>query len=226
MLATPAGSWPPTASTRGSATGRPDRPRRIGFSTHVRGLDVGNRVEIRFHEEGEIYLTPGGDDTLVAVLGRAAVLRGLRGEDVVARFLGGAPELTAPVLGMGPLGRRVRDLVSGNVVATGDAAGAPDPITGEGMSLALRSALRLADAIARGDLATLRRLAPRARAPRRAGSDAGCSRSRRFSDRVVAAARRGGPTSCGAFMRVAARDRRARGPPALAPGSELLPAMN
>jgi flavin-dependent dehydrogenase len=52
---------------------------------------------------------------------------------------------------MGPLGRRVRSLVRGNIVATGDAAGAPDPITGEGMSLALRSAIRLADAIARGD---------------------------------------------------------------------------
>jgi flavin-dependent dehydrogenase len=132
-------------------TGRPDRPRRIGFSTHVRGLDLGNRVEIRFKKEGEVYLTPGDDDTQVAVLGRAAVLKGSSGKDMIARFLGGAPDITAPVLGMGPLGRRVRALVSGNVVATGDAAGAPDPITGEGMSLALRSAIRLADAIARGD---------------------------------------------------------------------------
>jgi flavin-dependent dehydrogenase len=132
--------------------GRPDRPARIGFSTHVRGLDVGDRVEIRFRDEGEMYLAPGPSDTLVAVLGRADRLRGQRGEDVVARFLGGVPELTTPVLGMGPLGRRVRDLLPGGVVLTGDAAGAPDPITGEGMSLALRSALKLADAIVRDDL--------------------------------------------------------------------------
>lgn len=133
-------------------SGRPDRPLRIGFSTHARGIDVGDRVEIRFREEGEMYLAPGPDDTLVAVLGRASRLRGRKGEEVVARFLGGTPDLTTEVLGMGPLGRRVRDLRPGGVVLTGDAAGAPDPITGEGMSLALRSALRLADAIARDDL--------------------------------------------------------------------------
>lgn len=133
--------------------GRPDRPTRIGFATHVKGIDVGNRVEIRFRRDGEMYLAPGGDATLVAVLGRAKRLRGQPGEKVIAHFLAGTPfELTTPVLGMGPLGRRVREVTLGNLVLIGDAAGAPDPITGEGMSLALRSALRLADAIARDDL--------------------------------------------------------------------------
>ena len=183
-------------------TGRPDRPRRIGFSTQVRGLDVRDRVEIRFKKEGEVYLTPGEHDTQVAVLGRASVLRGAPGKDVIARFLGGAAEITAPVLGMGPLGRRVRDLVSGNVVATGDAAGAPDPITGEGMSLALRSAIRLADAIAGGD--------PRSYAAWRLAQGAAARGIGRrllamapFANRVIARLERR-PDFVRRFMRVAA----------------------
>jgi flavin-dependent dehydrogenase len=133
--------------------GSPDAPLRIGFSTHARGIDVGDRVEIRFQKDGEIYLTPSGPHTNVAVLGRASRLRGAPGEAVVARLLGQPSiEATTPVLGMGPLGRRVSSVVSGNTILIGDAAGAPDPITGEGMALALRSALVAADGIARGDL--------------------------------------------------------------------------
>src|SRR5262245_27967285 len=51
--------------------GSPDRPLRIGFSTHAKGVDVGDRVEIRFRKDGEVYLTPSGPGTNVAVLGRA-----------------------------------------------------------------------------------------------------------------------------------------------------------
>jgi flavin-dependent dehydrogenase len=131
-----------------------DRPTRIGLTMRVRGLDVVDRTEIRFHEDGEAYLTPGADDTHLAILGRAKRLRGLSGEEAIARILpGSSVRITTPVLGMGPLGRRVRFLTPNDTVLVGDAAGAPDPITGEGMSLALRSALVLSEAIARGDLA-------------------------------------------------------------------------
>jgi flavin-dependent dehydrogenase len=132
-----------------------DQPARIGFSARLTGIDVGDKVEIRFRDGGEVYLAPGIGDTHVAVLRRASRLDGDPGERVIARLLGGAPPaITTPILGMGPLGRRVRDPTRGNLLAIGDAAGAPDPITGDGMSLALRSAPVAAEAIASGTLGT------------------------------------------------------------------------
>jgi flavin-dependent dehydrogenase len=57
---------------------------------------------------------------------------------------------TSPVLAVAPLGLRVGAVASGNTLLVGDAAGAPDPVTGEGMSLALLSARAAAEAIAAG----------------------------------------------------------------------------
>ena len=134
------------------AEGEPDAPRRIGFSTHAKGIDVGDRVEVRFRPEGEVYLAPCGGVTLVAALMRLDRFRRLGDGDAV-RALVGAVETTSPVLALSPLGRFVPEVVRGNLMLIGDAAGAADPITGEGMSLALRSALVAAEAIAKGDLA-------------------------------------------------------------------------
>ena len=50
-----------------------------------------------------------------------------------------------------PLGLRVGSVAEGDVLLVGDAAGAPDPVTGEGMSLAILSAAALAEALAAGD---------------------------------------------------------------------------
>ncbi len=128
------------------ADGRPDEPLRIGFSTHADGIDTGGRVEVRFRDGGELYLAPGG---LAAALMRADRYREY-GD--AFRHLGLPLTPTSPVLSMSPLGLRVREIVRGNLLLIGDAAGAPDPITGEGMSLALRSAIVAADAIAGGRL--------------------------------------------------------------------------
>ncbi len=135
---------------------------RAGLSTHVQGLDIDrDRVEVLFHEGGEVYLAPSeGQDALVACLYRREALP--RGADNEARVLTtlrslpalrhrcGAIVFTTPVLGAGPLGLTVKTAVSAPVVLAGDAAGAPDPVTGEGMSLALLSAGPLADALASG----------------------------------------------------------------------------
>jgi flavin-dependent dehydrogenase len=63
-------------------------------------------------------------------------------------------EFTTPALAAAPLGLHVRKITERELALVGDAAGAPDPITGEGMSLSLLSADALAEAIARGDLGT------------------------------------------------------------------------
>ena len=135
---------------------------RVGLSTHVRGLEIDrDRVEVLLHESGEIYLAPSeGDEALVACLYRKESLPpGASGEDRVLQTLLSLDVLrgrtrgvafTTPVLAVAPLGLRVGAVTAGNTLLVGDASGAPDPVTGEGMSLAILSARAAAEAISRG----------------------------------------------------------------------------
>jgi len=139
------------------------RLRRVGLSTHVQGLSIDReRVEVLFHAGGEVYLAPSeGSDALVACLYRQDALP--EGPSNQERVLGTLRSLTAlrhrcgdiafttPVLGAGPLGLCVKNPVSDEVLLVGDASGAPDPVTGEGMSLALLSAVPLAEALTLGN---------------------------------------------------------------------------
>jgi flavin-dependent dehydrogenase len=178
----------------------PPAARRVGLSTHVRGLDVDReRVEVLLHSGGEVYLAPSdGGEALVACLCREEALpRGASNEERVRRLLAsiaalrgriGSIAFTSPVLAVAPLGLRVGEVAAGNVLLVGDAAGAPDPVTGEGMSLALLSARAAAEAIVAG------RPARYARERRRlaAGSEwlgkwiLRAARYPRVADRVVA----------------------------------------
>jgi flavin-dependent dehydrogenase len=140
----------------------PPASRRIGLSTHVRGLDIDReRVEVIFHDAGEVYLAPSdGDEALVSCLFRnEAFPSAATNEDRVRGVLCSLEPLrgrthgmffTTPVLAAAPLGLRLRAVTSGNTLLVGDAAGAPDPVTGEGMSLAILSARAAAAAIAKG----------------------------------------------------------------------------
>lgn len=137
----------------------PPSVRRVGLSTHARGLEVDrDRVEVILHEGGEVYLAPStGDEVLVACLCRQEnlpdgnsnedrVLQTLLSLDVLRGRTRGL-SLTTPALGAGPLGLRVGAVASADTLLVGDAAGAPDPVTGEGMSLALLSARAAAEAV-------------------------------------------------------------------------------
>ncbi len=141
---------------------RTPRLHRVGLSTHVRGLQVDReRVEVLFHLGGEVYLAPSDDgEALVACLYRKdalpaeptnelRVLHTLRSLKAL-RGRVGSIAFTTPVLGAGPLGLSLGRLAADDVVLIGDAAGAPDPVTGEGMSLAILSAVPLAEALASG----------------------------------------------------------------------------
>lgn len=139
---------------------------RVGLSTHVQGLAINReRVEVLFHAGGEVYLAPSDDgDALVACLYRREALpEGSNNRERVLATLRSLPALrgrcgeivfTTPVLGAGPLGLRVKSPWWEDVILVGDASGAPDPVTGEGMSLALLSVGPLAEALASGDLKT------------------------------------------------------------------------
>ncbi len=140
----------------------PPAVRRAGLSAHVRGLEVDrDRVEVILHERGEVYLAPSEEDeALVACLFRQGELpaAGSNEERVLETLLslevleGRARGIsfTTPALAAAPLGLRVGAVAAGNTLLVGDAAGAPDPVTGEGMSLALLSARAAAEAIVAG----------------------------------------------------------------------------
>jgi flavin-dependent dehydrogenase len=67
-------------------------------------------------------------------------------------------ELTTPVLAASPLGLRLSRVVDSGLLLIGDAAGAPDPITGDGIALAMASVRPAANAIVSGDLASYERV--------------------------------------------------------------------
>jgi flavin-dependent dehydrogenase len=140
----------------------PPAVRRVGLSAHARGLEVDpDRVEVILHEGGEVYLAPStGDEALVACLCRQEdlppgssnadrMMHTLLSLDVLRGRRRGLA-FTSPVLGAGPLGLRVGAIASEDTLLVGDAAGAPDPVTGEGMSLALRSARAAAESLVAG----------------------------------------------------------------------------
>ncbi len=124
---------------------------RVGMSTRIEGYAGGDRVDVFIGVGGEAYVGPAGNgESSLALL----MEKGGKPENVLA----GIPALagvrfTLPWIGASPLGSRVTPLVHGRTLLLGDAAGAADPITGEGMSLAILSAGVAAEAIAAGDLA-------------------------------------------------------------------------
>jgi len=151
---------------------RPAEPRRAGLSAHVAGLEgAGDRVEIYFHDEGELYVAPtGGGEAVVAALfdNRCFSRNG------IVRLLHKTPELrdrlprlefTTPVLAAAPLGlavpqvvgRAFRDDEQCEWLLVGSAAGAPDPITAGGLALAFTATRPAADAILSGSLESYQR---------------------------------------------------------------------
>ena len=138
--------------------------RRVGLSTHAIGLEgLGDRVEVFFHRDGEIYIGPtGGGEALVSALFHQERFR----RDGVTYLLDSIPELrdrsariefTTPVLAAAPLGLQVPRVTDRDLLLIGDAAGAPDPITGDGIAMALASVRPAADAIVTGNLAPYER---------------------------------------------------------------------
>lgn len=128
------------------------RRRRFGITGHFSGLrDVGDYVEVLMEPEGEIYVAQGpGDLTLVALLLEAREMRRFKDgrEAAYEAFVRAAPglaervvgaEIVPPVSAVGPLGFTVERCFGPGFILIGDAAGFLDPISGMGMTLALKS---------------------------------------------------------------------------------------
>ncbi len=150
-----------------------ERPRgrrqRFGIRAHFRPGDpstIEDYVSVHMHPPGESYVTPVGNDEIeVALLIEKPFMKAFAGNatEELERFVKADPRLrarlsggtrTSPVLVCGPFDVRVKCRVADRAVLVGDAAGYLDPVTGEGISLALQSAVWAAatiDTALRGD---------------------------------------------------------------------------
>jgi flavin-dependent dehydrogenase len=135
----------------------PKAPRRWAFGTYASGVtDTHDLGEMHIRGRKYIGVAPLSSDlcNVCVVTGRPA--SGRAALDVVKSELQADPELRqrfararfeAPVTVLGPLAVRARACGVNGVLLAGDAAGFVDPMTGDGLHLAMKGALLAADEI-------------------------------------------------------------------------------
>jgi len=132
------------------------RDRRFGFRIHYRVAPWSDYMELHWGAGCQVYVTPvGPEEVCVALISRDPRLRL---DEALARFpqlsirLGGAARATTE-RGAVTANCRLKRVCRGRVALVGDASGAVDAITGEGLCQAFHQAIALADGLAAGDLA-------------------------------------------------------------------------
>jgi flavin-dependent dehydrogenase len=134
--------------------------RRFGVRRHYAMPPWSDMVEVHLGKNCEAYVTPVGENRVgVALLSSQG---SVKYDGLLAQFPQLAARVTgAPVdssdAGAGPLHQESHRMVEGNFALVGDASGFGDPLTGEGVSLAFRSAANLVEAIVAGDLSNYAR---------------------------------------------------------------------
>ncbi len=127
---------------------------RYGFRRHYRVAPWSEQVEVHWNSRSEVYVTPtGARDVCVAVLTRDPRLRideALQGFPAISRRLTGA-ETSSKERGAACVSRSLEDVTRGKVLLVGDASCTVDPITGDGLSLAMQQAVSMARALAKDD---------------------------------------------------------------------------
>jgi 2-polyprenyl-6-methoxyphenol hydroxylase-like FAD-dependent oxidoreductase len=134
----------------------PPPSQRYGFRIHYRVAPWTDYMELHWAAGSQIYVTPiGASEVCVALISRHPHLRveeALPHYPRLAARLAGAPH-ASPERGAVTAGYRLPRVWRENIALIGDASGAVDAITGEGLCLAFQQASALADALASGDLA-------------------------------------------------------------------------
>lgn len=128
---------------------------RYGFRVHCQVAPWSDFVEVHWHPEFQMYVAPvGSDEVLVALICRDPHLRvqeALESFPDLQRRLADAPRTDMERGGISAT-RQLWTVTQGSVALVGDASGSVDAITGEGLGLAFRQALALADALVAGNL--------------------------------------------------------------------------
>jgi len=132
------------------------RRQRFAMRRHYRVRPWSEYVEIHWGQAAQAYVTPiGKEEVCIVVLAE-------RSEDAeFAKVLEELPELRQRLCGAELASRergaitamhRLKRVTRGNVALVGDASGGVDAITGEGLRLAFRQSLALAEAMECSDL--------------------------------------------------------------------------
>lgn len=126
---------------------------RYGIRRHYRTQPWTDRVEVHWGPSCEAYVTPVAASSVgVAVLFSRADGRSFEGWlDELPALRERLGEPVTPASGAGPFEQRVRQRVAGRVLLVGDAAGYLDPLTGEGIALALTTGELAVQAIVAGN---------------------------------------------------------------------------
>ena len=129
--------------------------RRFAFRRHYRAAPWSDCMEIHWGARSQLYITPiAREEVCLVVISRDPKLRideALDDFPAVARRLRGAEETSSERGALSPT-YRVRRVCGGRVALIGDASGAVDAITGDGLCLAFRQAERLAQCLVSGSL--------------------------------------------------------------------------
>lgn len=128
--------------------GRTPRSKRYGIRRHFRAAPWTDRVEVHWSARCEAYVTPVAAD----LVGVAILFTGHGSfDDLLTDFPALRAKLGDPctrAAGAGPFAQRATRPRAGRVVLVGDAAGFLDPLTGEGVRLALAAARAAVDCLA------------------------------------------------------------------------------
>ena len=130
---------------------------RFGFRCHYRVAPWTEFVEVHWGDKEQLYVTPIARETVcVALVTRNShdrIESTLPQFPALAYRLNGAQKVEEErVRGTVTVIRKLRSVVTGSTALVGDAAGSIDAVTGQGINLAFRQAIHLADAIARNDV--------------------------------------------------------------------------
>lgn len=128
---------------------------RIGLRRHYQVRPWNTHVEVHWGEKVQAYITPIADQEVCVVF--ITTRKELRFETALSLFpelsrrLKLAPHHTTDRGGM-TFCRSLPHVTEDNIALIGEASGAVDAITGEGMMLAFRQATILGEALSKGDL--------------------------------------------------------------------------
>jgi menaquinone-9 beta-reductase len=132
-----------------------ERRARYGFRRHYQAAPWTDMVEVHWGPRFQIYVAPlATREVGIALLCRDPALRiddALEFFPGLAARLAGAPHLSLERGGITVM-RKLPSVTQGHIALVGDASGAVDAITGQGMCLAFQQALALANSLAAGNL--------------------------------------------------------------------------